>query len=45
MQLHDVKKNFWPKLVRFGQIWFDLVEIWAKSKSYITKNIQSSIRL
>jgi len=30
MQAHLLKKNFWAKLVKFGQIWLDMGEIWAK---------------
>jgi len=30
MQPHPLAKNFWAKLIRFGQIWLDLGKIKAK---------------
>jgi len=31
MLLHPIVKNFWAKLIRFGQIWLD--KIWEKTET------------
>jgi len=31
-------KIFWAKLIRFGQIWFDLGKTWAKLRRNVGKS-------
>jgi len=40
MQTHPLAKSFWAKLVRFGQIWLDLSEIWSKLRQNLGKSNQ-----
>jgi len=36
--LHPIAKVFSAKLIKFGQIWLDLGEIWAKLRRFLSKS-------